>query len=226
MSETTTKARDILVALRAEKPRFHGREQAGSQDFSIGQPVLDWMLGALPAAPGTLETGCGYTTAVLAALEARHTVISPFAEEHALIEQWCSRHDVSCATVEFIARASQGVLPSLPNGPLDLVIIDGDHAFPAPFIDWYYTADRVRNGGFVVIDDIQIPTGALLRSFLSTEITRWRQVAEIGQTVIFQRITDDPVAEGIPWTHQPFCKVSKGRNLFRRIRNRLRRPII
>ena len=22
----------------------------------------------------------------------------------------------------------------------DLVLIDGDHAFPMPFIDWYYTA--------------------------------------------------------------------------------------
>jgi hypothetical protein len=39
---------------------------------------------------------------------------------------------------------------------LDLVLIDGDHAFPASFIDWYYTAEQVKLGGYVIVDDTNL----------------------------------------------------------------------
>jgi hypothetical protein len=49
--------------------------------------------------------------------------------------------------------------------PLDIVLIDGAHAFPFPFLDWYFTASALKAGGLLVIDDVQIATGTILADF-------------------------------------------------------------
>ena len=209
--EANVSAREALNALLTERPRFHGREQAGSRSFPVAPPVLAWILNHVPAGGRTLETGCGYSTILLTALAAEHTTVSPFVEEHALIVAWCARHDVSTRHLRLIASASQDALPALHCRDLDFVLIDGDHAFPAPFIDWYYTADAIRPGGFVAVDDTQIPTGGILREFLNQETGRWRRAEEIGRTVIFQRVTAEPVARGVGWTEQPYCQLTAAR---------------
>lgn len=88
--------------------------------------------------------------------------------------------------------------------PLDLVLIDGDHAFPSPFIDWYYTADRINKGGYVIVDDTQLSTGRILHDFLCLEKKRWKLHRVIGKTSIFKKMASGNVAEGIFWIQQPF----------------------
>lgn len=202
----TDRAADVLEALKRERPMFHGRKQAGSQNYAIQWSVLEWMAEHVASGSSTLETGCGYSTVLLAAVSHAHTVISPFKEEHALIKAWCAQHAIDTQLCTFVSEASQEVLPSMEPLPLDLILIDGDHAFPAPFIDWYYTADRLKVGGYVVVDDIQIPTGAILKEFLLLEKSRWELVAQLDKTVVFKRLTSEPVAKGISWTEQPFCR--------------------
>src|SRR5690606_26311078 len=73
--------------------------------------------------------------------------ISPFPQEHRLIRTWCAGHGLDSRRINFIARPSQEALPELECEELDFVLIDGDHAFPAPFIDWYFVADRIRKAG-------------------------------------------------------------------------------
>lgn len=199
----------ILETLLREDPKFHGRDLAGTQNYAIHPIVLEWMATKLPRGGRTVETGCGYTTIVLASLASGHTVISPFTEEHDLIRKWCASHGISTDHVEFIAKPSQEVVPNLPFQPLDFVLIDGDHAFPAPFIDWYYLADMLKVGGHVAVDDTQIPTGAILREFLLAESGRWRLDSELGKTSIFTRETDLDVAKGIMWMEQPFCRIQE-----------------
>lgn len=197
----------IVETLLREDPKFHGRDLAGTQNYAIHPTVLEWMATKLPAGINTVETGCGYTTIVLASLATRHTVISPFTEEHDLIKNWCASHGISTEHVEFIAKPSQDVVPNLPHQPLDFILIDGDHAFPAPFIDWYYLADMLRVGGYVAVDDTQIPTGRILREFLLQESGRWSLDSELGKTSIFTRTTELDVAKGIMWNQQPFCRI-------------------
>lgn len=199
----------IVSKLLAEKPAFHGREDAGTKNFTIQPKVLQWMEDTLQPGASTLETGCGYTTVLFASLGGSHTVISPFDEEHELIRQWCANNDVDSSNVNFVADFSQNVIHSLAQDPLDLVLIDGDHAFPAPFLDWYYTADRLRRGGLCMVDDTQIRTGAVLRDFLVSESERWQLHQELGKTSIYERITDEPVAQGVRWVQQPWCEVIK-----------------
>jgi predicted O-methyltransferase YrrM len=131
---------------------------------------------------------------------------------------------VSTEHVQFLVSPSQDVLPQLACGELDFVLIDGDHAFPAPFMDWYYTADRIREGGFVAVDDTQIPTGRILRDFLLKESTRWHLEEEIGKTAIFRRITGESVARGVMWMQQPYCEIP-GQGLFAKVRKRILRSL-
>jgi len=199
-----------LAALLREKPRFHGRETAGTADYSISDKVLHWISQNSEPGGVTLETGCGYSTVVFSLVSSRHTVISPFPQEHELIKKWCLGLEHSPDNIEFIASFSQDVVHTLGGGEepdLDTVLIDGDHAFPAPFIDWYYTADRIKRGGHVIVDDTQLVTGKILRDFLLAETKRWECLTEIGKTAVFRKITADPAARGVPWINQPYVNV-------------------
>jgi len=197
--------RSLINILSETRPSFHGSEKAGTQNWAIRPNVLHWMADNIQPGGRTLETGCGYSTLLFAALSHAHTVISPYPQEHAAIAQWGEQHSLPMPHVKFIAAQSQDVLPGLDLGVLDAVLIDGDHAFPGPFIDWYYTADHIAPSGLVIVDDTQLPTGAILRDFLRAEAGRWELVTEIGKTIVFRRLTPDPVTRGIPWTKQPYC---------------------
>lgn len=208
MSTGHFSASELLRKLNRERPKFHGprfhrSKAAGSADYSLSFSVLEWITETLAAGSTTLETGCGYSTAILAALSSSHTTVSPFASEHDLVRRWCGRHHFSLEHVEFVARASQEALPTLVNTPLDLVLIDGDHAFPAPLIDWYYTADRLKVGGFCIVDDTHFWPCKILHDYLVSDVVRWRLVIRFKNTTVFSRIDSAAVAKSITWDQQP-----------------------
>ena len=202
-------AKNVLEMLKNERPKFHGRELAGTQNWAIQTHVLEWLAENLPPDAETLETGCGYSTVIFACLANNHISISPFTEEHDVIKLWCKKNGIHTKHINFIPKSSQDAVHNLKQNELDFILIDGDHAFPAPFIDWYYTADMLKVGGYIAVDDTQIPTGKILRDFLSEEYTRWKLIYEQGNTSIFTRISNRSVAKGIPWTKQPFCQIKR-----------------
>ena len=153
----------------------------------------------------TLETGAGYSTIVFALCGAKHTAISPLAIEHDRIRQWCEARGVSLDNVRFVVAPSQDVLPGLGGAPLDFVLIDGDHAFPVPFIDFLYAAGRLRPGGIVMVDDTHITTGRILDDFLSSEAGRWRRLETFETSSAFERLDGDLLDPG-GWMTQPFCE--------------------
>ncbi len=200
----------ILNVLFKERPMFHGAAgPTGTQNYAITEAVLRWIFKNLEPGSVTLETGCGYSTIIFALLSACHKVISPFPLEHERIKKWCEDHGIPVGNIEFIAAISQDVIPSLfpprkTERDLDMVLIDGCHAFPAPFIDWYYTADHIKAGGYLIVDDTQLITGSILRNFLRAEKDRWAWITDIGKTVIFQRLSSCPAVRGIPFVQQPY----------------------
>lgn len=202
-------------ALIKERPRFHGRENAGTEHYAITDEVLHWIFENVKPGGVTLETGCGYSTLVFTMLGGSHTVISPFPQEHLLLKKWCISHNIPIGNTEFIAAISQDVIPGLGKTgeqDLDMVLIDGDHAFPGPFIDWYYTADRVKQGGYVIVDDTQLITGKILRDFLLDDHQRWELEIEMRKTAVFKKIVSEPVARGIPWIKQPYVNEELKKN--------------
>ena len=150
----------------------------------------------------TLETGAGLSTVLFALKGADHTCVVPFGTQIARIRAWCESASVSLERVEFCQGRSEDVLPGLGDSPLDLVLIDGGHAFPIPFIDWQYAGRRLRPGGLLIVDDTQLWTGRVLRGFLVAEPGWELTESHPLRSAIFRRTGQPgPIAD---WTDQPY----------------------
>ncbi len=80
------------------------------------------------------------------------------------------------------------MLPALDLGELDLVLIDGSHSFPQVFIDWFYVQEALKVGGAVIVDDVHVWTGRVLRDFLEAE-PEWSLERRFqGRTVAIRKV--------------------------------------
>ena len=116
--------------------------------------------------------------------------VTPDAGEADRIRQYCGDHAIDTGLLTFHHEPSERALLTLDLEPLDLVLIDGSHSFPQVFMDWFFTQHALRVGGTVVVDDVHIWTGRVLRDFLRAEpewefVERWA-----GRTVAFRKVAD------------------------------------
>jgi Methyltransferase domain len=188
--------------LLANSPKFHVDETGERASWAISEAVLRFLDENLESSFHTLETGAGFSTVVFAAKSARHTSVVPSHDEVEHIREYCAAHGISTENLEFHVEKSEVALPKLDPTELDLVLIDGSHSFPSPFIDWYYTAMRLRVGGILVIDDTQLWTGHVLKRFLEAE-PGWTRCSEpMGLAAAF--VKESPMYELGNWDAQPF----------------------
>jgi predicted O-methyltransferase YrrM len=225
-------AETLLDALRSERPRFHHfgfDKPAGTHSWAISDPVLEWLASTLPRGGSTLETGAGASTVLFANASRQHIALSFSPDEMRLIAAWCAAKGQPVDHVTHHAGASQRILPTLDLPPLDCVLIDGDHAFPAPYIDWYFTAEHLKPGGFLLNDDLHLRACLILDRFLEGEARRgrWRRVARLHNTSVWQRVTDQTVTR-LGHGDQPFAGEwdwrLRARLTARRLKRRLLRP--
>lgn len=188
--------------LYAAPPQIHddgtGRVHG---DWALSREALGFIERFVRPDDRTLETGAGLSTALLALLGAVHTAITPDEAEVRRLATYCARHGIPTTKVRFEIGYSQDLLPALAPGELDLVLIDGSHAFPVPFIDWYYCAVHLRQGGLMLIDDIQLWTGRVLKDYLATD-PGWRHEGSPDRAVVFRKVK--PFDQHVSWVHQPF----------------------
>ncbi len=117
----------------------------------------------------TVETGCGGSTIVLSHASDRHTAFAIEGEDRTISE--LRKHsDLRTEKVVLVEGETKHTLPAyLFEGQLDLVLLDGPHAYPLPQIEWAYLFPWIRLGGWLVVDDIQIPSVYELFDFLKKE---------------------------------------------------------
>jgi precorrin-6B methylase 2 len=135
----------------------------------------------------TAETGCGGSTIVLSHASERHIA---FAVEGAdcTISELREHADLRIDNVNFMEGETKDTLPSYSfEEPLDLVLIDGPHAYPLPQVEFAYLFPHIKVGGWLVVDDIQIPSVHDLFRFLSRESTVALEEV-IVRTAFFRRI--------------------------------------
>lgn len=190
-----------LQELLEQAPKFH--TNAGRPwSWQLATEVLEFIDAHVSDGMTTLETGAGVSTVLFAARGAHHTAIAPAPEEFAGIRRFCEQHGVSLDRVTLHADRSEELLPGLAPVDLDLVLIDGSHAFPAPFIDWYYTAAALKVGGHLIVDDVQLWTGHVLKRFLDEEPGWGLRDFYAGRSAVFVK---EHAFDGLPeWTDQPF----------------------
>lgn len=192
--------------LLKDPPKPHEDSQGGLMVWGLTEAALNFIYENINDRCTTLETGCGLSTVVFALKGSRHTVIAPAPREFEITKTYCRDRGIPTDQIDFITQASQTVLPVLESPPLDLVLIDGGHGFPTPYIDWFYTAGKLKKGGFLIVDDVGLWSCQILRDFL-IEQPHWELVAEYEErTTVFRKIRDG--SEWLEWTQQP--RVARG----------------
>jgi len=191
-------ARAVAERLARDRPKFHLADRDTSV-ANIGEQVvwnalpetLAFIADGVSPADLTLEIGSGASTVVFAAAGARHTAISPVSHEHERIVEYCNSIGVPTHDLSFVAASSDAVVPTLDQ-PLDLVLLDGTHAFPYAIVEWHYLRRLLRPGGLMVIDDVPIPAVTPLHRFMSTDES-WEVVRSLDRrTVAFRKLRESP----------------------------------
>ncbi len=223
----------LLEKILSEQPQFHRgdteiKRTVTAQETVLRGPMLEGVLKAIPACYGiqamlarflfdsvaagskTLETGSGISTLVFALRRAWHVAITPNPEEVANIRSYAADRGIALDRIEFVSEESDRYLPRCEHGDLDLVLIDGKHAFPWPIVDWFYTADRLKQNGLVVLDDLEIASVALLADFIREDHPRWKVERQIGKRTLVVRKMSARVHD-VSWHMQPYLTRRHGR---------------
>jgi len=197
---------DAIKTVLSEKPSLHDDPVRGvghRRFLSLSDRALSYLASLITDHSITLETGNGLTTLLFAILSQRHFSISPDKVVFERIREYLHNHrwSVPADDLILICAGSETVVPRESFPLLDIVLIDGNHGFPLPFIDWFYTSKLLRTGGILIVDDCQLWTGHTLKEFLMRE-AEWKQVFEDQQkTFGFQKIAPTSVTKD--WYQQP-----------------------
>lgn len=184
--------------------------------YGVDKDVLGFLSKEVKSGFKTLETGAGCSTLIFAAAGANHLAVTPSAEEAKLIREYALAHAIPFNTVQFANESSDIFLPALKENGFDLILLDGKHAFPWPVIDWFYTADKLKQGGLMVIDDVQMRPVAMLIEFLDTD-THWMRAEQISDnTIAYSKISNN--IHDVAWHMQAYSQVSPLQKMVRNIK--------
>ena len=137
------------------------------------------------------ETGCGGSTIVFSQSSDRHTAFA-IEGENRTITQLRKHGDLRAEHVTFVEGETKDTLPGhVFTDELDLVLLDGPHAYPLPQLEFAYLFPRIRVGGWLVVDDLQIPSVYELFRFLQREPCVVLEEV-IVRTAFFRRVSVDP----------------------------------
>lgn len=179
-----------LDELLAAAPRMHVDGAGTPHSWQLSDDALRFLDAHVHPGSRTLEVGAGVSTILFAIKRTRHLAIVPSPDEVSRIVAWCAAHGIETDGLRFEVELSERCLPRLEIEPLDLVLIDGAHGFPIPFIDWFYTAPHLRPGGHLLIDDTQVWTGHVLKAFLEAE-PEWQLVADFApRAAAFRKLVE------------------------------------
>lgn len=179
--------------------RLNGNE---ASCCGIARDVARFIYDSVSENSATLETGAGLSTLIFALRGCKHVAVTPNSDEAVHIKEYASVNGISMEHVEFVTRSSDEYLPKSEHTDLDFVFIDGKHAFPWPIIDWFYLADKLKNKGILVLDDLELVPVAILADFLS-EDRRWASLISFrGHTKAFRKIASS--VHDVAWHMQPY----------------------
>ena len=157
--------------------------------------LYDFLHDRLPAHPVLLETGAGNSTVMMLFLQpARLVSIAPDPRLFERIREFCQKNNISDAVLEAHIDGSQWVLPPLAadnraSDPIfDFALIDGCHGWPTSFVDLEYTNSMLRQGGYLMIDDVQLHAEKEIARLLS-EHPAFSMVLGFGKSLVFRKLT-------------------------------------
>lgn len=197
---TTFQPNSLSILSKEQQLRFTNNAEVC---WEIGEDALRFIHNNITKDSFTLEIGSGVTTLVFAFVQSNHICITPNKTEIDKLIAYTLREDLSLNNITFINDFSETALPQLKvTQPLDLILIDGKHAFPWPFIDWFYTVNHLKKNGILIVDDTHLLSVKLLCDFMKND-PNWQFVEVIGgKTEVFKKVSDN--LRDVAWHMQPF----------------------
>jgi len=170
--------------------------------------LYEFLRSKLPEGSVFLETGAGNSTITLFFLKPKKLIsIEPDPYLFQRIHSFCTDNDIPDAALEEYIDGSQWVLPRLAASNratdpfLDFALIDGCHGWPTAFVDLEYANFMLRQGGYLMIDDVHLHADKEIARLLS-EHPAFSLVLDLGKSLVFQKLAGDRhLGE---WTDQPY----------------------
>ena len=186
----------------------------------VSKEVLRYLASIMKPNNITLETGGGYSTAVFAVCSLKHICVNPDITANELIKCFLQKHGYAYEHLEFLEDSSDKGLSKLKlEEKVDVALIDGNHSFPFPIIDWHYIDGFLRRGSKILIYDIHINSVKIVSDFLLSEPS-YEYITTIGTCAAFEKINDTRV---IGWASQGInIKSMEGHSVPPRLRPRHR----
>jgi predicted O-methyltransferase YrrM len=175
--------------LRTAPPGLHGQ----SEFWGLAWEALAFIERTVRPGMATLETGAGASTIVFAASGAEHEAVTPSQDEADRILAECGGREISTEKLRFRIGSSADVLRGWDARPLDLVLIDGAHAFPYPTLDWWYLAPHLKVGGLMLLDDAYMPPVAAVLDHVRHS-SAWRLEQPVSfRTAVARKLADEVI---------------------------------
>ena len=146
---------DEDVIRRAAKGGFHF--QQGDLSLAVSPGVLKWMADHVTDSMTTIETGAGHTTVLLAAIAKHHYCCTNQSREIERISGYVAELGIPREKVTFLQGSTDETLPKLERKQIfDFAYIDGCHGYPFPALDWHYIDLRLKVGGIIGMDNVEL----------------------------------------------------------------------
>ena len=138
----------------------------------------------------SVETGAGASTLLFSHMSPDHVIFAmdvgtnsvPAIESSPLLRR---------EAVTLVEGPTQVTLPRHQfTDPLQLVLIDGPHAYPFPDLEYYYLYPHLERDALLIVDDIHIPTISNMFEFIRADAMF--DLQEVVETTAFFRRTDAP----------------------------------
>jgi hypothetical protein len=162
--------------------------------------MIERLMLSLPDTPRVLETGAGLSSLVFLALGAK--VTSFFTKDDLLerIEGAIRDYDLPRENWDYSLGFSELTFPLYlsqhPDLVCDLVLVDGGHMVHTAFTDFTYGYAALREGGYILIDDLQMPSVKVLYRLLkASKFVKEVEVAK--KTASFRKMRSEQLPG--PW---------------------------
>jgi hypothetical protein len=150
------------------------------------------------------ETGSGASTLLFSHLSDNHTVFA-LDDNSGSISNVRRSPLLRADRVTFIEGPTQLTLPRFSFAEkLQLVLIDGPHAYPFPDLEYYFLYPHLATGALLILDDIHIHSVHNLFDFLRAD-AMFDLVEVVGTTAFFRRTAApvfNPLGDG--WAAQKY----------------------
>lgn len=150
------------------------------------------------------ETGSGASTLLLSHLSEHHTVFA-LEDGRGSVTNVRRSSLLRQNVVTFVEGPTQATLPQYRfSEKLQLVLIDGPHAYPFPDLEYYFLYPHLDTGALLILDDIHIPSVHNLFQFLRRD-AMFELDRVVQKTAFFRRTTAptfNPFDDG--WSQQNY----------------------